>query len=164
MRVAVLVGIAGRVRVLIGRVEFREVRSVHVQVREDEDFPSGYPADYEDENKIPSEVDISPEYENFVVDDDMPAVMFNNGVVDIHGAANVCGVVYGPSFIEIENKQANLQYFNGAIYGGGGVYLQGSNKDDGIQVIRYDPETVDRLALQEGVGVSISRIGFAILK
>jgi hypothetical protein len=131
----------------------------------DEDsYTSGYPCKYDNPQKMPSEVDIGPTYENFVLDDDMPAVMFNNCVVDIHGAANVSGIVYGPSFIEIENKKANLQYFNGAIYGGGGVYLQGSKEESGVQAIRFDSSTVDKLALQDDVAGTLSRIGFAILK
>jgi hypothetical protein len=131
---------------------------------DEDNYPSGYPATYTDPHKIPAAVDIGPTYENFLEDDDMPAIMFNNGVVDIHGAANVSGVVYGPSFIEIENKKANLQFFNGAIYGGGGVYIEGSKKAPGIQAIRFDSGTVDNLALQEGKGGALARIGFAILK
>ena len=78
-------------------------------------------------------VDISPDFENFKEGDDLPAIMFNTGVVDIHGGANISGLVYGPSFIEIENKEGNLQYFNGSILGGGGVLLEGdSNGGDTI--------------------------------
>ena len=130
----------------------------------EDSYTSGYPGIYQDVGMMPSAKDISPAYENFYVDDDMPAVMFNNGVVDIHGAANVCGVVYGPSFIEIENKDKKLQYFNGAIYGGGGVYLQGSDLPPGKQAIRYDPSTVDRLTTQDDKGAVFTRTGFAILK
>ena len=45
--------------------------------------------------------------------DDLPALMYNVGILDIHGNANICGGVYSPSFMEIENKEdGNLQYFN----------------------------------------------------
>jgi len=49
--------------------------------------------------------------------------MYNIGILDIHGNANISGVLYTPSFVEIENKQnGQIQYFNGSIIGGGGIF------------------------------------------
>ena len=127
-------------------------------------YTSGYPGLYTDEYKMPSSSDITPNHENFVEEDDLPAVIFNTGIVDIHGAANVCGVVYGPSFIEIENHGINVQYFNGAIYGGGGVYFDGRGNPLAIQAIRFDPETTDQLQTTGGMAQALVRTGFAILK
>ena len=73
------------------------------------------------------------------------ALMFDTGTVDIHGPANICGAVYGPSFIEIENKSDNLQYFNGTVLGGQGIYIQGNDDDDAAQVFVYDPAAVNTL-------------------
>ncbi len=84
-------------------------------------------------------------YEDFPVDADMPAVMFNTGTVDFHGAANVSGAVYGPSFIEIENKDDNLQYFIGTILGGGGIFLEGNSNPGAAQVFNFDPSSVNTL-------------------
>jgi hypothetical protein len=65
----------------------------------------------------------------------------------MHNAVNVCGVVYGPSFIEIENKSQELQYFCGSVIGGAGVYLEGrDNSSKYHQVFVYDPNAVDSLA------------------
>jgi hypothetical protein len=134
-------------------------------VMSDEDtYTSGYPGTYLDPSKRPDSVDISPLFTNFTATEDIPAVMFNNGIVDYHGNTNICGMVYGPSFIEIENKTSgNIQYFNGAIYGGGGVYLEG-NASAGFTAIRYDSNTVDGIRTLDGKGQVLTRIGFAIEK
>jgi len=87
-----------------------------------------------------------PIYEDFPLNADLPAIMFNTGTVDIHGPTNVCGAIYGPSFIEIENKGPSLQYFNGIIVGGAGVYLEGKTGGAGdAQVFVYDHATVNAL-------------------
>lgn len=51
--------------------------------------------------------------------------MQNTATFDIHGSANICGVFYAPSFVEIENKGIGLtQYFRGPLIAGGGIYLE----------------------------------------
>ncbi len=111
-------------------------------------------------------MDITPAYENFAPDDDYPAVMFNNAIVDMHHDVNVCGVVYGPSFVEFESTDSSKkdQYINGAIYGGGGIYVRSSDNPVAKQAIRYDPNTVDKLQTMNGKGQVLMRTGFAILK
>ncbi len=91
----------------------------------------------------------STTYEDFPVDADLPALMFDTGTVDIHDVTNVCGAIYGPSFIEIENKNAVLQYFNGIILGGAGIYLEGATGAGAAQVFVYDPMAVNELATFE---------------
>lgn len=124
------------------------------------DAPSGYPDTqakrelfYEQSHAVPgipktvfpSEVDIqiyrnpngAPEdtFRNFgegTLLPDYPAMMFNQSVIDIHSTANVCGVVFGPSFGEIENKGETAfgntnplyQYFVGAILIGNGLKIK----------------------------------------
>ena len=87
--------------------------------------------------------------------------MFNNAIVDIHGGANISGLVYGPSFIEIENKEGSLQYFNGAILGGGGVLLQGDSGSGDI-IVKFDASTINRLATDDAKGQGLRVIAEAL--
>ncbi|MFQ5844011.1 MAG: hypothetical protein ACE5JG_03395, partial [Planctomycetota bacterium] len=115
-------------------------------------YASGYLAPWNDPALRPSAVDISGGgFANFAESDDLPALMFNTGIVDIHHATNVCGLVYGPSFIEIENKDGQLQYFNGAILGGAGILVQG-HAGAGSTVVNFDAATINLLATQAGKG------------
>ncbi len=126
-------------------------------------YTSGYSLPWNDDTKKPRAVDISGAgFENFTANDDFPALMFNTGVVDQHGASNICGLVYGPSFIEIENKSGGLQYFNGAILGGGGVYIEG-NGSSGNTVINFDAATIDLLATQGGKGQGLRILSWRTL-
>lgn len=114
-------------------------------------YTSGYDIPYTDPAKNPINVDISPAFENFKDDDDFPAMMFNTGIVDQHGASNICGLVYGPSFIEIENKNGELQYFQGAVLGGAGIYIEGHDTQ-GNTIISFDRDTINKLATHGGRG------------
>ncbi len=126
-------------------------------------YTSGYSLPWNDDTKKPSAVDISGAgFSNFTANDDLPAIMFNTGVVDQHGASNICGLVYGPSFVEIENKDGQLQYFNGAVMGGGGVYIEG-NAVAGNTVINFDPTTIDLLATQGGKGQGLRILSWRTL-
>ncbi len=66
--------------------------------------------------------------------------------MDIHHEANVSGVVYTPDFVEIEQKKKNneVQYINGAVFAGNGIYLESNTCSGGIGVV-YDPDTLDNL-------------------
>jgi len=65
--------------------------------------------------------------------------------VDIHGPANVCGVMYTPSYSEIENKSnGQTQYFKGVIIVGQGIYLE--NTMAATTVVSYDSKALDNLA------------------
>jgi hypothetical protein len=134
-----------------------------VNLANESTYTTGYPPVYTNAAKKPSAVNIAPTYTNFTATEDYPAVMFNNGIVDYHGKTNICGVVYGPSFVEIENKTSgNIQYFNGAIYAGGGIFLEGNSS--GYQAVRYDGNAVDSLTTLNNKGQKLTRIGFAIEK
>ncbi|MFQ5504151.1 MAG: hypothetical protein ACE5F1_05035 [Planctomycetota bacterium] len=125
-------------------------------------YTTGYPAtNLNDPQKYAWKAEITPAFSNFRKGDDLPALMFNTGIVDIHGAANVCGVVYGPSFTEIENKQGLTQYFNGSIIGGAGIYVEGHGSS-GLQAIRYDPNTLSNLVTKDNKGKVLTRIGLAV--
>lgn len=109
-------------------------------------YPSGYPPVYANPAKNPVNIDITSKgFQNFAVYDDLPALMYSIGILDIHGNANISGVMYTPSFVEIENKEDNqTQYFKGSIIGGGGVYVE--NKQNSRTVISYDKESLNLLA------------------
>ena len=115
-------------------------------------YTTGYPPAYNDPAKDPANVDITSKgFVNFLPTEDRPALMYNNGVLDIHGNANICGVVYSPCFMEIENKQAGqIQYFRGSLIGGGGIYFE--NNQASTSVCSYDPATLDLLATSSNKG------------
>jgi len=127
-------------------------------------YTTGYPPSLSESTLAPWDVDISPTYDNFTSESDLPALMFNTGVVDLHGATNICGVVYGPSFIEIENKSGNVQYFNGAIIGGSGVYVEG-NSSSGFTAIKQDfVNAVANLETKNDMGKVLTQTGFMVIR
>jgi hypothetical protein len=85
-------------------------------------------------------------YEPFGQNEDMPAMMYSGGIVDVHHDANISGVVYTPDFVEIEHKEKNneVQYVNGAVIAGAGIYLESNHCGGGIAIV-YDPDTLDDL-------------------
>ncbi len=99
---------------------------------------------------------------------DYPALMFNQSVIDIHGTANVCGVVFGPASGEIENKGETAsgdngllyQYFVGALIVGNGIKIKNNATSVGIppfsatnhwtaSVFIYQPSCIDQLMISE---------------
>jgi hypothetical protein len=115
-------------------------------------YPNGYPPTYYDSSKNPVNVNISSKgFSNFTADEDLPALMYNVGVLDIHGNANICGVIYTPSFMEIENKaDGQIQYFKGSLIGGGGIYFE--NLHHSTSVISYESSALDMLATSSNKG------------
>jgi len=117
-------------------------------------YATGYPPVYTEASKDPAYINISPAFQNFAPTDDLPALAYNIGILDIHGGANICGVVYTPSFMEIENKQdGQIQYFKGSLIGGGGIYFQ--NNNNATSIISYDPAALDRLATEANKGKKV---------
>lgn len=115
---------------------------------------TGYPARFS-AGKDPRGADLSSYgYASFAEKDDLPALMFDTGTVDIHDEANICGAVYGPSFIEIENHRVKRQYFNGIVIGGAGIYLKGAGSASGPQHFVYDRGAINALATFDGAGTS----------
>jgi hypothetical protein len=96
----------------------------------------------------PWEVDLGPSLAAFQPGDDLPALMMSMGVLDINAAANVCGAVYAPGFVEIENKHWVTQYFAGTLIAGGGVYVQDFG-NSGRLIFAYRQAAVDQLATSE---------------
>lgn len=117
-------------------------------------YTTGYPPVYSNPAKNPANVDIGHGFANFTAYDDLPAVMYNVGILDMHGDVNICGVVYSPSFMEIENKQdGQIQYFKGSLIGGGGILVENNKK--ATSIVSYDPNTLDILATSGTKGKSL---------
>ena len=117
-------------------------------------FRTGYPA-VVSAAKDPRLVDITAQgYANFSATDDMPALMYRTGTASILRDANICGTVYAPSFIELENKNAREQFIYGTVIGGGGMYIEGSGGTGGNQVFAFDPNAVDQLTTFDNRGKS----------
>ena len=109
-------------------------------------------------------------FANFTATDDLPAVMFDKAIMDIEGPTNICGVIYSATYIEFEfeheaytavdhdgdlvadtwamqplgGSTGELQYINGAIYGGGGILFRPDLATTEI-LLNYDVNTVDSL-------------------
>lgn len=115
-------------------------------------YPSGYPTVYYDPTKNPANVNISSKgFTNFSASEDLPALLYSIGTIDMHGPVDISGVVYTPSYMEIEDKanegfaiSNQIQYIKGAVIVGLGLYFQ--NVSTGTSIISFDPRTVDSLA------------------
>ncbi len=114
-------------------------------------WPSGYDSAWADVTANHSSFDprgktLSGGHASFGQNEDMPAIMYSGGIVDIHHEANISGVVYSPDFVEIEQKkkEGEVQYINGAVIGGDGIFLESSSCGGGIGVV-LDPDTFDNL-------------------
>jgi hypothetical protein len=111
-------------------------------------FTSGYSPGslpkYDDSSKQPWNVTPASPYAKFSKSDALPALMYNNAILDIHGGCNISGVVYSPCFMEIENH-GSLQYFKGMLIGGGGIFIDNNGVAKG-NVVSYDPNCVKNLA------------------
>ncbi len=122
-------------------------------------YTTGYPPVYSNPSNNPVNINITSggSLQNFVAGDDLPALMYNIGIFDIHGAANVSGAIYTPSFIEIENLTAgNIQYFKGTLISGGGALI--SNNQAAKSIVSFDPAAVDLLATSSNKGKRVSPV------
>lgn len=115
-------------------------------------YSNAYPPVYVSTNHNPINVNITSRgYQNFSASDDLPALLFSTSEIDFHGPLDICGVVYTPCYVEIENTQnGQTQYINGALITGGGVYLE--NNSAATTVVTYDQNAVGALATSNNVG------------
>jgi hypothetical protein len=116
-------------------------------------YPSGFPAVYLNPAKNPTNINIMPYgYTNFMAGDDLPALVYSIGVVDLHGPLDISGAMYTPSYMEIENKQNDqMQYIKGCVIMGNGIYFENNSKGS-TSIISYDANAVDSLATLPGMG------------
>lgn len=118
-------------------------------------YTTGYPPTYTDSTKNPANINISGKgYQNFTPSDDLPAIIYTIGVLDLHGNANISGVMYTPSYMEIENKtDGNLQYIKGALIMGNGIYYENTHRSSSI--ISFDESSLDSLATLGNAGKKV---------
>jgi hypothetical protein len=109
---------------------------------------------YTDPTKNPASVNIAPAYQNFSAIDDLPALVYSIGVVDLHGNLNISGVCYTPSYMEIENKaDGQTQYIRGTLIMGNGIYYENTHRSTSI--ISFDAAAVDALATLNNAGKQV---------
>jgi hypothetical protein len=135
----------------------------HVVATNPATYTTGYPPVYNDPTKNPTNININAStnlainakgYANFTAADDLPAEIYTIGVLDMHGNANICGVLYTPSYMEIENKvSGNTQYIRGSLIMGNGIYYE--NTSGGTSIISFDGGAVDALTTLGGAGKSV---------
>jgi hypothetical protein len=121
-------------------------------------YPSGYPPTYYDSSKNPANIDITSKgYTNFAAGEDLPALMYSIGTVDMHGSVNISGVVYTPSYMEEENMTGEgfkiakqLQYIKGTVIVGLGYYL--ANNNVATTIVSYDPNALTSIATKGNAG------------
>ncbi len=118
-------------------------------------YPNGYPAVYMDPTKNATNANITSHgFANVSPSEDLPALMYNIGEVDIHGPVNISGVCYTPSYMEIENKQdGQTQYFKGSLIVGNGVYLE--NNDRSTTIVSFSPSAIDSLSTLNNKGKTV---------
>jgi hypothetical protein len=123
----------------------------HLVVNNPATYPTGYPPTFTDNTKNPTNINITSRgYTNFMAGEDLPAEIYTIGVLDMHGNANISGVLYTPSYMEIENKGGGTQYIKGSLINGNGIYYENAN--GGTSIISFDASTLDGLATLGGVG------------
>jgi hypothetical protein len=108
-------------------------------------YTTAYPPSYIDPNKNPINIDITSKgFANFTSEDEFPALIYNNTTLDLHGPVNICGAIYSPGYVEIENRpDPKLQYVRGPIIAGAGVYLENIYSGTSIFSIgNIDPKPV----------------------
>jgi hypothetical protein len=119
-------------------------------------YATGFPPVYADPTKDPARINIVPYgYQNFTTNDDLPALVYSIGVVDLHGPLDISGALYTPSYMEIENKQPDqIQYIKGCVIMGAGIYFENTQRGS-TSIISYGANTVDSLATLPGMGKTL---------
>lgn len=80
--------------------------------------------------------------------EDIPALLYTGGLVDMHHHVNVSGLVYVPQSIELEQKMADgIQYIAGAIMVRDGFYVEGNTSGNSITYFANDPGTYSQIPL-----------------
>jgi hypothetical protein len=129
-------------------------------------YTTGYPPVYSNSAYNPININITgqvdpatgqKDFANFAAGDDLPAVLYNIGEVDMHGPMDISGAMYTPSYMEIENKNdittGNIQYIMGELIMGNGIYYENAN--GGTSIIAYDPNSVNNLTTEGNAGKSV---------
>jgi hypothetical protein len=124
-------------------------------------YMTGYPPIYADPTKNPANIDISLRgYTNFTLGENLPALIGTVAPVDMHGDADVCGMFYTPSYVEIENKSdGQTQYFRGTLIMGHGAYLENLYRSTSIFSNDSNSTPVVAIASRAGHNLALNSSG-----
>jgi len=127
----------------------------HVVATNPATYTTGYPPVYTDATKNPTNINITSKgFQNFLPGDDLPAEIYTIGCLDMHGNANISGVLYTPSYMEIENKSSGqTQYIRGSLIMGNGIYYEDTTA--ATSIISFDAGAVDSLTTLGGAGKKV---------
>ncbi len=118
-------------------------------------YTTGFPAVYNNTALNPTNVNISPNFPNIQSGQSLPALVYSSGIIDIHGPANICGAVYTPNYMELEQLFNNqTQYIRGSIIVGGGIYVENTALSS-TTTVSYDPNALNNLATANNVGQQV---------
>ncbi len=110
--------------------------------------------------KSPFDFNLGSNHPSFSSVEDLPALMYKGGYIDVHHKMNVNGIMYSPNYIEIEQKgENNVQFLNGALVGGAGIFLEDKNCSSGI-FISYHPRAVDSMGVVNPK--LLTKIGYSV--
>lgn len=80
--------------------------------------------------------------------EDIPALIYTGGLVDMHSHVNVSGLTYIPQSIELEQKTPDaMQYFSGAVMVRDGFYFEGDPSGTSTTYFANDPSTYSKIRL-----------------
>lgn len=128
-------------------------------------YKSGYPPTYYTDNAHhnPTNINITgvtdpatglKDFQNIQPGDDMPAMIYSTGVLDMHGNCDISGVLYTPCYVELENKSSSqIQYIKGSVICGFGMYYENLQKSTSI--VSYDPNALDSLVTIGSAGKAV---------
>jgi hypothetical protein len=116
-------------------------------------YSTGFPPVYSDPTKDPTLINISSKgFANFTSNDQLPALAYSSGAMEIFGPANISGVVFTPGFMDIENSTTDgtTQYFRGSLIMGHGLFV--SVKSYSNTIISFDRHAAALLPTWNNVG------------
>jgi hypothetical protein len=121
-------------------------------------YTTGFPPVYADPTKNPTNINVAgltPSYANILPGQSLPALVYSSGIIDLHGPVNVCGVIYTPNYMELEQMyNTQTQYIRGSIIVGGGIYVENVAQSS-TTTISYDPNTLANLATVNNIGQEV---------
>jgi len=89
--------------------------------------------------------------------EDLPALTFAGGVLDMHAHANISGMLYTPDSGEIEaksDKKDAFQYMNGAVLIGNGVFFEDGGSGHSAIAVVFNDNTFDQLRSAAAVTIT----------
>ncbi len=80
--------------------------------------------------------------------EDLPALIYTGGLVQITNNVNISGLLYIPQFMEMQNNAMNgTQYVSGAVIVRDAFHISGNPANNGITYYANDPNTYSKIRL-----------------